>query len=354
MSAAYQEKMDILISRFEKESGKSINENHQEYVRWLIFQKNRWVSSTWRIYKGASIYYFKNLLKTHSNAGIPDTLRKLKLERSDRGVILCKKKSNARDKGESSNPRTSNNKFKSISSANKKKIFYELDKRANRAKSAGTREIALLAKLWISASIIVGVRPQEWSESKLIGDASSYKEPESPESVLRLVVKNSKYKEGGSRTFGAERTLIMTELNQQDMESVVDFYVLLNKVVAQRTGGFSKVYESVRGVLWSANSKAFSASQKYITLYSARHQFVSNRKAMGEHPIILAALLGHASVQTAMETYGLRRVGKRGYSKVNPSSEDVDKVIKNTSEETIAKINKSMEIGIGSMPTLNN
>jgi hypothetical protein len=49
-----------------------------------------------------------------------------------------------------------------------------------------------------------------------------------------------------------------------------------------------------------------------ITLYSARHQFIADAKASGLTLYEIAALVGHASIRTASEHYGKKKVGRRG------------------------------------------
>ncbi|MCF7971359.1 MAG: hypothetical protein K9L22_09380 [Methylococcaceae bacterium] len=63
-----------------------------------------------------------------------------------------------------------------------------------------------------------------------------------------------------------------------------------------------------------------------IYLYSARHQFVANAKQGGLSLEVIAALMGHASTETATQHYGRRVSGKPNGISVRASDEDIEQV----------------------------
>ncbi|WP_201340218.1 site-specific integrase [Isorropodon fossajaponicum symbiont] len=196
-----------------------------------------------------------------------------------------------------------------------------------------------LAQKWIEVGIITGIRPNEWKNTKIRGNVSDFYYSENHDQVLRMVVQNAKYSKGKNRSNGKHRTLIMTSLSEQDIIKILDFNSLLQKHIKTK-GGFEEIYYSVRKCLYYANQKTLPKSSKYITLYSARHQFVSDRKSMNEHPAYTAALLGHASIKTAQSTYGRKTSGKSRFSKVIPLDTDVKNILKNTPKSIMNEINR--------------
>lgn len=60
--------------------------------------------------------------------------------------------------------------------------------------------------------------------------------------------------------------------------------------------------------------------------YSARHQFVEDAKKAGVSLEELAAIMGHASIETATFHYGRKAAGKPGNFKVTANSADLERV----------------------------
>lgn len=174
------------------------------------------------------------------------------------------------------NNHTSNNKFKSIPEKSKKSVFLAFDA----IKKNNPESMADFAKEWIDATIVTGLRPSEWEKMTIKGNMSDFYYSENGSEVLRMVVQNAKFSGNSGRIHGKTRTLIMNRLSQADIMTILAFHNKLQDLIGQ-FGSFEKVAKSTTNVLLSANKKALALSSKYITLYSARHQFVSNRKANG-------------------------------------------------------------------------
>ena len=334
----YDNKSALLSKRFLKETGKNCNQNPVVFANWLIDQKTKWSAPTWRIYKNASIYLLQKDAADHKNIIKAVTL--LKNELSNNLERPCKTRIKAARSGKDEDRfdnRTSNNKFKSIPEKAKNSVFLALDA----VKKNNPSSFADFAKDWINSSVITGLRPCEWRDLEIKGNSSDFYYSESDDDILRMVVQNAKFSEKTNRTHGKTRTLIMSCLNQEDIMTVLSFYDKLQNIV-KLGGNFEKIKRSVENVLFFANKKALPLSSKYITLYSARHQFVSNRKQMGENPISLAAVLGHGSIVTAQNTYGRKKSGSGGVSMITASEEDIQKVIKSTKPSIIKKLQERL------------
>lgn len=76
--------------------------------------------------------------------------------------------------------------------------------------------------------------------------------------------------------------------------------------------------------------------KKRPTLYSTRHQAVSNAKKEGLHPVVIAAAFGHASILTAAEHYGKRWHGTSGG--VTPHQESINAVVERLTENQKAQL----------------
>lgn len=76
--------------------------------------------------------------------------------------------------------------------------------------------------------------------------------------------------------------------------------------------------------------------RKRPTLYSTRHQAVSNAKKEGLHPVIIAAAFGHASILTAAEHYGKHWHGTGGG--VVPHQESINAVVERLTENQKSKL----------------
>lgn len=336
-SDAYDKKSTLLSKRFLKETKQDSKQNPVVFANWLIEQKTKWSAPTWRLYKNAIIYLLQQ--NKTQDKGVNKAIQLLKNELSNNPERPCKVKVKSVRSGGGARfeSRTSSNKFKSIPKAAKKNVFQALDS----IKKNNHESLASFAKEWIDAGIITGLRPIEWKTVKIRGNTSDFYYSENNTQVLRMIVKSAKFSKKTNRTHGSTRTLIMNRLNQSDIVSILSFHDKLQTLV-KHSGSFEKLKKSVGNVLLSANKKALSSTSKYITLYSARHQFVSNRKQMGEDPISLAAILGHGSIATAKNTYGRKNSGSGSGSMIVASEQDIQKVIKNTKPTIIKKLQESL------------
>ena len=80
----------------------------------------------------------------------------------------------------------------------------------------------------------------------------------------------------------------------------------------------------------------------YPTLYSTRHQAVSDAKAAGMSSVVMAALFGHASVVTADRHYG-RISDSWGSGMLQPQQRSIDRVIAGLTDNQLEAALKSIE-----------
>lgn len=160
---------------------------------------------------------------------------------------------------------------------------------ANLMNPARGSDYSKRAGLWLMAGLATGLRPCEWQDAKLSTDGTA------------LVVRNAKATNG--RATGESRTV---PVNPHDLpvirahiESLRELEVRgIRFAVIQR--GASQAIRRACVVLWPGDVK------RAYALYSARHQFSANIKAIASAEEV-AALLGHCSTRTARRHYAKRR-----------------------------------------------
>lgn len=166
---------------------------------------------------------------------------------------------------------------------------------------------------WLVSGLWTGLRPSEWQSARLIVNADGN---------WVLIVKNAKNTNG--RSHGIERIIHLTSVSEIELEVIRQH--LANIASAKNNGiKFIAVYNHCRDCLYSANQKLWPHRTKLISLYSARHQFAADAKKNGLSQAAIAALMGHASEETAGIHYG-RRVSGQGGFKVTANGADVARV----------------------------
>lgn len=159
----------------------------------------------------------------------------------------------------------------------------------------------MLAAAWMRCGFVTGLRPHEWRRARLVGNC--------------LVVQNAKATNG--RAHSEDRTVMIS-----------DFRELQNiGALCRRLDGpdFEKKRRHVARVIAMHAKVLWPRAEKLPTLYSARHGFAAEAKAKFSKEEV-AALMGHASTETAGRHYARRRIA-RGFLKVRPTDADVTAVI---------------------------
>ncbi|SHE23055.1 hypothetical protein [methanotrophic endosymbiont of Bathymodiolus puteoserpentis (Logatchev)] len=272
--------------------------SHSELVVWLISQQPRIAKATWRQYKASVIFYLQH---QEVNEDICRAISTLKVASSG----ACYKKGLG----------TSASKEKKINDT-------DLARLINSATHKNMRH-GTSAMVWLLAGMISGLRPSEWQYACI-------------NKGNQLVVKNAKSTNG--RSHGIERTIELVNLSDQDKQ-VIELHLGLIKTAID-IDGFNSYYEHCRSALYELTRSLWPKRKKHITLYSARHQFSANAKKSGLSLEEIAALMGHASTQTATQHYGRKVSGNPKGVAVRASNEDVERVIllnQHRNEKTLSR-----------------
>lgn len=176
--------------------------------------------------------------------------------------------------------------------------------------SKSRSRIALLAKNMFQSSVMVGLRPSEWASARIDKNI--------------LIVKNGKATNG--RANGEFRYI--------DMSSQ---YLQIDKIkmaIIERTIGETRSILSAGKDMTSLISDIaqlikrhrITTGGKYVTIYTARHQFAANMKIAGLTRLEIADLMGHASVDTAAKHYGKKISGHEAFRSANQLKVTGDKL----------------------------
>jgi integrase len=295
--AGYVRKYQQLRSRLIKETGNT-GMTPEEVVGHLLDKKDTFTSmGYWRLLKNSVLFTMNtrfgqytaaiDALKAESSAGLPKT-----------------------------SPRTSGRKLKQVPEAAWKELQIVL--RA-RAKDGHRHAQGLLDVL--SATLLVGLRPNEWCFSEVGIHAETSRD------VLRI--RNSKHSNG--RANGEFRELFIDRLSAAErklIDAALAYCVVQDDAeAARRELALKNELENARDRTLPGVKRAASS----VTLYSFRHQFIANAKATFESPVMIAAMCGHSSTKTASLHYGKRRHGNAKI-KVAPTPESIEAVHKVTLE----------------------
>jgi integrase len=244
-----------------------------ELVSWMIAKKTEWSLATWRLYKAA----VSHDLAKGDNPASQTALVRLEAE-----------------------PQTGARKRSGRTSAIKQKSLppEDLETLADHLRAAHPTETGRTLVHFLVVGIATGLRPGEWRHAICV--------PCHPDTGLpALIVRNAKHSRG--RGNGSARTLHLGDLDpwlQRRIQSVAEM-----AAEAEAAGGFDTWMAALRKALYRATREIWPNRARHIALYSARHQCAANLKQVFGRPAV-AALLGHASAETAGSHYARRYQGR--------------------------------------------
>jgi len=251
---------------------------------WLASKRPSVSSATFRVYKASLMFYLESL---GDNEEAIETIRRL-------GEIA---------------PDTITMQGHGLSRRKKRKFIHE-DELSSLVQCLRQSEKGAIVADWLLAGITVGARPSEWSDAEIVS---------SDEAGVTLKIINRKATNG--RGAGATRTLVVPFISDDFGATVV--MRTLNHIEKWKSSGkeFDKFIEMVRRALRSATKKAGIADDgKSITPYITRHQFSANAKNLKSREEV-AALMGHASIETASIHYGKRKSGWKAFKDANTANQ---------------------------------
>lgn len=273
----------------------------------FLRREGEWAQSTARLYRASLAFVFRET----GNIASSDALKLIYRCEEDpeclgrfREEIRAERKKRRRTR-----PKTSAKKSKSIS-----------DKDLHLLKDSLENSLSKYARstlLWFSAGIITGLRPSEWQSAQL---------GENKEGERVLVVINAKSTNG--RAHGTTRTIRLHEISEQDFKIVEEH--LRNVESHKFPQTFPDFYLGCRKLIYRISKQIWPRRLKRPTLYTTRHKFGADAKSTYDGYEI-AALMGHASTETAYQHYGRRHTGS-GNMSVKASRLDMDAVAKRNPE----------------------
>ncbi len=255
----------------------------------MIARKSGFKPATWRYYKAAVSFYLTECdysalaieLKRETNKGVSYSTQK----KAD--TVL----------------KTSSLKQKYITLSQQDKIESLLE-----AQQADGQFWAGPLLTFIRASLLVGLRPSEWPNATMFIDSQPAEHYVGNLPVL--MVKNGKATNG--RSFDEYRYIDLSQL--EDVALACIYHALILAAQRQTPAGvadsYDDYYKALRGKMYSINLLLFASSQKNISLYSCRHQFIADLKHADYTLQQIAALVGHGSDATATIHYGKKKSGR--------------------------------------------
>ena len=290
---AYQKRASLLIETFGIECGVAGWSDIQpiDIARWAIHKRTSLRPASWRQYRSALAYHFQQLGADHGNVNAyDDAIQLLKNAGSEKCI-----------RGKGAPSRTSSSKKRSLTQSELKAIIFYLDQHKTRW--------SLATALWLQSAVLTGLRPAEWKSASLeLLTTGKYE-------LILLNAKNS-----NCRGNGDDRTLQLGDIDQADLKIIQAHIEFVGVVVGHKV--WERYYRECRKTLYRATRTLWPNRTSYPTLYTGRHQFSANAKKAGLSKAEVAALLGHASMETAGIHYGKKRSGVVGFT-VTPSSGDV-------------------------------
>ena len=169
------------------------------------------------------------------------------------------------------------------------------------------------AMVWMMANILVGLRPCEWRDAELFDE-------ENNQIILR--VKNAK--NTNDRSHGEFRLINCSNLALQEL-ALIKKHLSISVTYNIDDKSWQNYYDGCRKLIHKITRKYLSKSRKYPSLYSSRHQFAANAKSSSMTKIELAALMGHATDETAGFHYGKKKFGS-GKCKVKANEFEMRKI----------------------------
>jgi integrase len=287
----------IRATQLIKNAGQALGSDRptmHEVAAWLVDKQPSLSRATWRQYRSALLCFFDDQASESAST----------LADKENAIALLKSTPSSRCRRRGVH--TSAKKQKKISEADLKKLIVYFGDNAGIPHGVATF-------FWLVSGIWTGLRPLEWESAQLIVNAAGDHE---------LHVMNAK--NTNKRSHGPGRIVHLSNVEEQELK-VIQLH--LANVASARDKGmeFEQYYRQCRGCLYKANRKLWPRRPKNICLYSARHQFAADAKKSGLSKTAIAALMGHASQETAATHYGRRTAGRGGF-RVTADQADVARV----------------------------
>ena len=288
--AQYLQRATRLLDAYERETGQTWRSAPLAAVEWFARQSalKQWSKQTLLLYRSSFAWYMERFGPSRAADMI-------------RAVAYTPDATQTR-------ARTSARKMKKMPEAMMVKLYTVLETSKNPLDQAVFH--------WLKAGRATGLRPCEWKHAFL--------EEHVVEGSRNLVLLVKNAKKGELRANGESRRLIFRKFPEHYAEetAIRDFMRDINKFVTARLP-FEQLYAMCRKRLMYVCRNVFRHEERYISLYTPRHQFAADMKASGLTKPQVAALMGHASEESAGEHYARRKDGVRRIAPPEPDASEV-------------------------------
>jgi hypothetical protein len=214
-------------------------------------------------------------------------------------------------------PRTSQQKAKRLSNSDIDRIRQHL------ATTRSANRQAL--DDYLLAASVAALRPAEWPSAQ-------WRTCTLPSLRWELVVVNAKNSHG--RSHGPTRTLRFAEIESGIVRAITSWIVTAARAAAD--GTYQRLLKTLGGMLRKLGRRAFPRRRRRPTLYTPRHEAAARWKARyvqaaANNPQLqelgratVAALLGHATDETASRHYARPRRGESGSDLPVPTADPAE------------------------------
>lgn len=180
---------------------------------------------------------------------------------------------------------------------------------------------ARLAVMIMYSSIFFGLRPAEWFCAEFSADGRE------------LIVTNAKFNPVTGRGFSTHRIILISDSMPEDVLEGTRWLLAEIEKLGYKKSHPSDIDRDLMESLANCLSRVYENTIKSgmavkskkghrCTMYTGRHQFSADAKKAGLSKQEVAALMGHASVDSAGQHYGKTRNGRNGIH-VYPHPENV-------------------------------
>ena len=260
------------------------------FLQWLIAQKPSWKATSWRQNKAALCHVYERAVETlterRESESDPAAAERLTERIAATGLVLERLRAEGSSGCATESDQTSATKLKMLPEADRLAITSALARIRSRNAEA-------LAD-YLLAGVRTGLRPVEWAGTRRL--------PEDGDGALVLRVPNAKA--GPVRGHGPFRTLRFTGLPAEETVIILRW---LERVRAAGDG-VDALITALGDLLYVTTRRLWPRRRKQVALYSTRHAFAAVAKIFYDAAEV-AALMGHATDETATRHYGRYRAG---------------------------------------------
>jgi hypothetical protein len=284
--AAYLARGKQLLKRYKRENGVQFADEDvdpREFVSWLLGLRPFLANSSWRQYRLSAIAVISSIPHANIEEAIATLAMTGRIEEDARAVYKS-----TLEKGGGN---TSAVRAKRMELAHFRKL------RTNLRRMSRSNKVDWLDD-WLVAGIHTGLRPSEWPLAHL-----EIRRDQQGRRLAWLHVVNAKATNG--RGNGTHRTLDISNYTDGTLEAIQrmvkrsEQWALEGKTVRRQS--------EVAQLFYQVCNELFPRMLVKYSLYSLRHQFIANMKAVYNDPAKIATLIGHISIETQVEHYGKRR-----------------------------------------------